>query len=148
MVIRIPGSVHDQTSQSIVIEVTQEIKSLNQFLPSTKSIERCKNKQIEWKYLADKWTRYKSDWSKALNIVSKMERVKSFSHTTIVSDRSRLIDIENLYGGAKPIRDKFERLGWIFNDSPKWSSLDLTQRKVKKGEEKTWIKIVLDISKS
>tara|TARA_R110002126_G_scaffold182843_2_gene331457 strand:- start:1633 stop:1866 length:234 start_codon:yes stop_codon:yes gene_type:complete len=77
-----------------------------------------------------------------------MERIESFSHTEIVADLSRLIDIENLYGGSKPIRDCLQRRGWIFNDSPKHSDLIVTQRKVKKGEERTWIKIVLDIPSS
>ncbi len=148
MVIRIPGIIYDQRDNFIKLEVTQPIKSLNEFLPSKKSIERCKEKGVEWEYLANKWSRYKVAWSKALNIVEQMERFESFSTTTIVSDRSRLIDVENLYGGAKVIRDKFQRLGWIYNDSPKWSDLILTQRLVKKGQEKTWIKIVLDRSGS
>lgn len=146
--IRPPGVIHEKSENCIKLHVTQQIISLNQFLPNAKSIERCKDKGVEWEYLANKWARYKTSWAKALNIVPKMDRIESFSVTHIISDRSRLIDIENLYGGSKPIRDKFERLGWIWNDSPKWSDLTIEQRKVKKGEECTWIKITLDIPSS
>jgi len=134
--IRPPGVIHEQSENCIKLHVTQQIISL------------CKDKQTEWLFLANKWARYKTSWTKALNIVPKMDRIESFSVTHIISDRSRLIDVENLYGGSKPIRDKFERLGWIYNDSPKWSDLIIEQRKVKKGEECTWIKITLDIPSS
>ena len=148
MVIRTPGIIYNKTENSIKFSITQQIVSLNEFLPNKKSIERCKDKQVEWEYLADKWYRYKTSWIKALNIVPKRERIQSFSHTTIVSDRSRLIDLENLWGGSKPIRDALSRRGWIYEDGPKWSDLIITQRKVKKGEEMTWVKIVLDFKGS
>ena len=145
MAIRIPSTIFSQTPDSIKFSVTQQIDSLNQFLPSATSIKRCKDKGTEWEFLANRWTRYKNKWSKALAIVPQRPRIESISHTVIVSDRSRLIDVENLYGGSKPIRDFLERRGWVYNDSPKWSTLEITQRKVKKGEEKTWVKITLDI---
>lgn len=143
MVIKVPGLIYEQSKTYIKFSVTQQIVSLNQHLPNKKAIERCKEKHVEWEYLANKWQRYKTAWAKALTVVPRMDRVESYSVTTIVSDRSRLIDLENLWGGSKPIRDSLERRGWIWNDSPKWSDLIITQRKVKKGEEKTWIKIEL-----
>lgn len=57
--------------------------------------------------------------------------------TLIVSYRTRLLDTENLYGGAKPIRDALEDLNWIYLDSPKWSVLKATQRLCKKDDERT-----------
>lgn len=148
MVIRSPGFIYSHTDDSIKFSVSQQIKSLNKFLPSKKSIERCKDKGVEWEFLSNRWSSYKTAWAKALTIVPQMDRIESFSVTEIVSDRSRLIDVENLYGGSKPIRDTLARRGWIYEDGPNWSSLVITQRKVKKGDEKTWVKISLDIKGS
>lgn len=113
-------------------------------MPSKEAIKRHKSKQQGYDYLADKYEKYKWAWAKALTIIPKIKRYESISSVTIVSDRSRLIDLENLWGGSKPIRDTLERRGWVYNDSPKWSELQVSQRKVKRGEEKTWVKIVLD----
>lgn len=57
----------------------------------------------------------------------------------IISHRVRLLDITNLYGGAKAIPDGLKRLGYLVDDSPKWCDLTVTQEKCIKAEERTVI---------
>lgn len=97
------------------------------------------------KTIAINWEQYKNNWKRSLSVFfPKKNRKEGRVNVTIISDRVRLLDVENLYGGAKPIRDALEANGWLWNDSPKWGELSITQRRVKKGEEKTWIKLELD----
>jgi hypothetical protein len=57
----------------------------------------------------------------------------------LVSYRSRLIDFANLVGGAKPIPDCLQRLGYIRDDDPRWFECEYVQYKVPKIEERTEI---------
>jgi len=134
-----PGDIFTQTDTTTESWVLQKIESLNQFLPSEVA-----NKRGASDVIANKWKRYKWAWDKALQIFPKKERKEGRVNVTIISDRVRLLDVENLYGGAKPIRDTLQKRGWLWNDSPKWGDLKISQRRVKKGEEKTWIKLELD----
>ena len=57
----------------------------------------------------------------------------------IVSYRNRLVDFANLVGGAKPIPDCLQRLGYIVDDSPKWFECDYQQIQCPRKEERTEI---------
>lgn len=50
----------------------------------------------------------------------------------ITSYRKKLLDKDNLYGGAKLIVDSFKTLGFIYDDSFEWLDLVVGQRKDKK----------------
>ena len=131
MVIRLPGILKNYDGNSFDCIVTQKIETLNGFLG-----DAAKQRPDSWKY-------YKFKWAKALTIVPEREKEEYKAYTTIISYRTRLLDKENLYGGCKPIRDTLERRGWIWNDSPKWGDLSVFQTLCKKGEEKTYIRVVL-----
>ena len=55
------------------------------------------------------------------------QAVTSKVRLRIVSYRNRLVDFANLVGGAKPIPDCLQRLGYIVDDSPKWFECDYQQ---------------------
>lgn len=57
----------------------------------------------------------------------------------IVSYRNRLVDFANLVGGAKPIPDCLQRLGYIVDDSPKWFECRYEQIQCPRAEERTEI---------
>jgi hypothetical protein len=60
----------------------------------------------------------------------------------IVSHRRRLLDIDNLTGGAKYFCDGLRYAGLIPGDRPDQITLEVSQRKVKsKAEERTEIEI-------
>lgn len=65
--------------------------------------------------------------------------VKTKKKVKIVSHRSRLLDKDNLYGGAKATIDALKNHGLIKDDSPKWITLKITQEKVKRVDERTEI---------
>ncbi len=58
------------------------------------------------------------------------------------SYRTRLVDFANLVGGAKPIPDALQRLGWIKDDSPRWFFCDYHQFQVPKADERTEIEFL------
>jgi len=121
--------------------VKQPIETLNNFLPSTKAIKACKKKGIDWEYQAKIWAKYKRQWAKALTLFPEIERKERIVDTIIISKRTRLIDLENLYGGSKPIRDTLQRRGWLYDDAPRWGGLQVIQEKVSKDEAGTIIKL-------
>ena len=55
----------------------------------------------------------------------------------------RELDLDNLYGGVKPILDAMVELGLLVDDRPRWLDLTVTQRKPDKGEPPHTI-IVID----
>ena len=57
----------------------------------------------------------------------------------IVSYRNRLVDFANLVGGAKPIPDCLQRLGYVVDDSPKWFDCSYEQIQCPRVEERTEI---------
>ena len=137
--INLPPSLNIKEDGTVEVFVRTDIDTLNKFLPSTKAIKHCNNKGISWEYQADIWEKYKRKWARALTIFPKVERKERLVDTIIVSRRTRLIDVENLYGGSKPIRDTLQRRGWLYDDAPRWGSLELTQEKVKKADSGTLI---------
>lgn len=50
---------------------------------------------------------------------------------------SRLLDDDNLKGGAKKLWDCLKVLGLIVDDRPEWFSVNYRQEKCKRGQEKT-----------
>lgn len=58
-------------------------------------------------------------WEKALAICGNREvdkRALPYRNVTIISKRRRLIDQDNLIGGAKQLVDSMKALGWIEDD--------------------------------
>jgi len=139
--IRLPSQIITQTDSYIEVFLTKEIQTLNKFLPSTKAIKHCKNKNVDWEYLAKIWGNYKTAWAKALTVFPKTDSKERIVDTEIISRRVRLIDLENLYGGSKPIRDTLQRRGWLYDDAPRWGGLHIIQEKVSKKESGTIIKL-------
>lgn len=56
--------------------------------------------------------------------------------------RTRLADYANLVGGAKPIPDCLQRLGYIRDDSPRWFHCDYYQSVVPAAQERTEIQFM------
>lgn len=63
------------------------------------------------------------------------------AHLRITRFGSRLLDDDNLRGGAKPLIDCLKESGLIEDDSPKWIDLEVKQELVPAGEERTEIEI-------
>lgn len=57
----------------------------------------------------------------------------------IRSYRNRLVDYANLVGGAKPIPDCLQRLGYVVDDSPRWFDCRYEQIACPRQEERTEI---------
>ena len=55
--------------------------------------------------------------------------------------RRRLLDVDNLYAGCKPLLDGMRDVGILRGDTPKWCSLDVKQVQVK---EKFRVEITLE----
>lgn len=87
------------------------------------------------------WVAYRKRWAKVLKALPTITKVPSISRTIITSYRHRFLDYENIVGGSKPIRDAFESLGWIYNDSMKWSEYQMIQRPWKDKIESTHIRV-------
>ena len=60
----------------------------------------------------------------------------------IESRRTRLLDLDNLYGGSKFLIDAARYRNLISGDSSKEIDLRISQVKVAKGEEKTILEII------
>jgi Holliday junction resolvase RusA-like endonuclease len=52
----------------------------------------------------------------------------------ITSYRKRLLDLDNLVGGAKPLIDALCDMGLIVDDSPDWLDLEVKQKQQSIGE--------------
>jgi len=134
-----------QTKDTIEVEVSQKLASLNIFLGEEHAeLRRGYMTVNKYGQVTTAWTTYKQKWASALTVVPKRKDTSCIAHTTIISYRTKLLDKENLYGGSKPIRDTLIRRGWLHDDAPRWGELTVWQKKCKKGEEKTFIKVVLD----
>ena len=125
------GNVTSISDDVIEFWTTQKLESLNKFVGKTS----------EWP-----WKKYKTAWNQAIcALVPSKDKKKIKAYTTIISYRNRLLDKENLYGGSKPIRDELQTLGWIYDDKPGWGDLTVLQCKVPRKEEKTVIRVWLDV---
>jgi len=134
-----PGAILKQDDSVIELWISEKIESLNKFLPSEMA-----NKRGASETLAYNWQHYKWRISKALQILPMKKKDKCVVNVTIISDRVRLLDLENLWGGAKPLRDTLIKRGYLWDDAPKWGTLNISQRLVKKDKQRTWIKLSLD----
>ena len=56
---------------------------------------------------------------------------------TIIRYGSRLLDIDNLNGGCKPLIDSIKQLCLIWDDSPKWCEIHISQQLCPRLQEKT-----------
>jgi len=138
---RLPSQIITQSDGYIEVFLTKEIESLNKFMPSKRAIKNCKSKGVDYDYLADIYAKYKRTWAGALVVFPMIDKKERIVDTIIISKRTRLIDLENLYGGSKPIRDTLQRRGWLHDDAPRWGGLQVIQEKVSKGETGTIIKL-------
>lgn len=90
-----------------------------------------------------KYYEYKRMWEVALRakLGSARRPPPDFARCTIESLRSRTMDHANLVGGAKPIPDILQKLGYIADDSPEHFHCEYIQTKCKRSEERTiiWI---------
>jgi hypothetical protein len=124
------GEVLQLRDNFLEITTDQPLESLNKFIGKTS----------KWP-----WKEYKDHWKMTIGaLVPEVERREIVAYTTVISYRSLLLDKENLYGGAKPIRDELQLKGWLYDDSPKWGDLTVWQTKVKRREAKTVIRVWLD----
>ena len=128
-----------KTDDYIEVFVLKEIESLNKFMPSKVAVRNCKRKRVDYNFLAEQWAKYKRQWAGALSIFPLMDKEKKIVDTTIISSRRRLMDVENLYGGSKPIRDFLQTRGWLYDDSPKWGDLQCLQEIAPKEQVGTTI---------
>lgn len=63
---------------------------------------------------------------------TRLNRAKphEFRRVTICRHGARLLDIDNLIGGAKPLVDALRRAGLLWNDSPEYCAIKYEQVKV------------------
>lgn len=82
------------------------------------------------------WERRIVDWC----LINKIGRVaKTKKRIKFYSQRTRLLDSDNLAGGFKGMRDAIKRVGLIVDDSPKWLEAEYFQ--VKGKDYQTWFEI-------
>ena len=63
-------------------------------------------------------------------------------HVTLQRYGSRVLDLDNYYGGVKPLLDAMKKVGLIKDDREEWLTLEyLPQVKCKRGEEKIIIEV-------
>lgn len=60
---------------------------------------------------------------------------------TICRYGARLLDIDNLIGGCKPLVDALQRAGLLWDDSPRYVSIKYEQTKVSAKQSKTVVTI-------
>jgi hypothetical protein len=63
------------------------------------------------------------------------------AHLRITRFGQRLLDDDNLRGGAKPLIDCLKEAGLLHDDSPEWLTLDVKQERVPAGMERTEVEI-------
>jgi len=56
-------------------------------------------------------------------------RIANVKLTRLIGTRGRLMDYDNLVGGAKPLVDALKALGMVRDDSPSWIKVDYQQTK-------------------
>lgn len=109
------------------LETDMKIESLNKFMGRSRYA----------------WRNYKKDWETALYLVDDVEKVKRKSFVTVIrysKDRRGILDKENRYGGAKPIRDLLIKRGWLWDDTDEWSDLSVFQG-IRKAGDLTYIRV-------
>ena len=90
-----------------MISVPLKIESLNKTLRQHWS-KRAKEKKLWFDHI-----RAACNW--------KPPQAKGKMRVIVTSYRKRLLDTDNLVGGAKGLRDSMKDLGMVMDDSPKWS---------------------------
>jgi len=63
------------------------------------------------------------------------------AHLCLTRFGRRLLDEDNLHGGAKPLIDCLKEAGLIHDDSPRWIDLEVKQELAPAGQERTEIEI-------
>ena len=97
----IGAQIIDCQDDLVHIVVDTKIESLNRFIGSSGRSQ----------FFAYK--KYKAGWERALKALPLKERTPILGYTHIISYRNRLLDKENLYGGAKPIRHTMMPKIWL-----------------------------------
>ena len=110
-------------------EIPFKVESLNKFTTG------------HWR----KWHAYKKKLQNALSFrIGWGDKPETMRYLKIESVRTRLLDDDNLRGGAKPIPDIFEKKHWIKNDTINFVHVTYEQRKKKKGESECTIAMLSD----
>ena len=106
----------------IAVDIPMAIASQNSFMYK------------HWRH----YNRYMHEWQSAIShfIGRPAAHCAAKRRCQIISQRGRLLDMGNLVGGAKPIPDILQRLGWIVDDSPKWFTCAYEQEQVKGATRK------------
>ena len=97
----------------IKLSILSPIRSLNE-------VER-----MNWAARRDLEHAYQ--WAIIAQIGRRPEALQCRTRVEILSHRARLLDSDNLRGGAKRLVDALRHLGWIWRDSPRWLDLDVDQ---------------------
>ena len=92
------------------------------------------------------YTEHRDQWYKAIgSILGKRDSpAHPYVQAVLISERNRILDYQNLVGGAKPIPDALKHLGWIVDDDPTHWSCVYIQSKVARKDEQTTLLLMED----
>lgn len=91
------------------------------------------NKVLRWHW--SRRAKEKEAWKLELLPFKKAIGRKKFKNVRIISVRKRLLDVDNLTGGAKQLIDGIKEMGWIHDDNPKSCNIEVLQQLGGEGTE-------------
>lgn len=116
------------------------MKELSFFIPERLVRIESQNRSTYGHWTA--YRRYRDQWLAAIRTrINPKDPPDHRMRVKIVSQRMRILDHANLVGGAKPIPDVLQRLGYIKDDSPDWVDIIYRQCKASPDERGTMITI-------
>jgi hypothetical protein len=118
----------------IEFSILSPIRSLNE-------LERGRSSRIAWAVRRN--LEYAYQWAIIAAIGRPEIPCRCHCQLEILSRRARLLDPDNLRGGAKRLVDALRHLGWIWRDSPRWLDLSVEQM-VDRKNQRTEIKITYE----
>lgn len=81
-------------------------------------------------------SRHRKSWQGIVALAfGKRKKTQEKRKVTITSYRKRDYDHDNFVGGCKPVIDALVKVGWLWDDAPKWVDVEYIQARVAKGEE-------------
>lgn len=102
----------------LTIVIDREVPSLNKTM---------------WRHRSA-YTKERDAWMVLMRVqLRPIRRVVVPMRAVIHSLRGRLVDYGNLVGGAKPIPDALVRLGYLYDDNPRWFTCDYQQERAPKA---------------